>query len=75
MGMIPCADEVDEMERRKKQQMPTEEEFNDLKKVVMLQSKLIAEIANALDIHELDGPHYMDVHELEDLTKNLEKAK
>lgn len=51
--------------------MPTDEEFNQLKEIVVLQSEIIAEIANALDAHDLDGPHYLEIHKLTALTKKV----
>lgn len=56
--------------------MPTDEEFNALKEIVVLQSEIIGEIANALDQHDLDGPHYTELHQLDALTRRMvEKFK
>lgn len=53
--------------------MPTDEEFKALKEVVLLQSQIIGEIAKALDQHALDGPHYTELHQLEHLTRRVDK--
>lgn len=43
-----------------------------LSKIVLLQASMIKDVYNALDDHNMGGPHYTDGHKLTDLTESLE---